>query len=195
MTEDSTSRPLGAQRLERALKLYEKLDADRAKATPSPYGDAVSSASRRYYPMGEDMTYAYNNDDPTEYLMDDRQKRAWKILDADRHLTHFRASDIDFEKVDRLENVEYVHELCAKFHFHIEAYRNGVAFVHWTAYPDGRYFADEDGFGAESNSEVNIYAYIDRDGRPVIPFQPMSGEEKKVLRQKAEEIVQKRGAV
>ncbi len=193
MTEESTPRPPGAQSLEKALKLYERLDADRAKA--SPHGEAVASASRRYYPMGEDMTYVYNDTNRSEYLMDDRQKRAWKILNSDRHLTHFRASDIDFEKVDRLEHVEYVHALYAKFYFHIGAYKNGVAFVHWTAYPDGIYFADEDGFGAESNDEVNVYAYIDRDGRTVIPFQPMTDEEKKVLRQKAEEAVKMRGEV
>lgn len=32
-------------------------------------------------------------------------------------------------------------------------FRNGVCAICWTVYPDGRYFADEDGFGMEDNDE------------------------------------------
>ena len=33
----------------------------------------------------------------------------------------------------------------------------------WTVQPDGRYWADEDGFGMEDD-EINLYAYVDDDG-------------------------------
>jgi hypothetical protein len=38
-------------------------------------------------------------------------------------------------------------------------------------YPDGMYFADEDGFGMEDNDEVEIYCVIDKDFNVLRPFQ------------------------
>jgi len=46
-------------------------------------------------------------------------------------------------------------------------------------YPDGRYFADEDGFGMEDNDEVNIAAYIDTRCRVVVKFQDLEDDEKR----------------
>lgn len=42
----------------------------------------------------------------------------------------------------------------------------------WTVQPDGRYWEDEDGFGAESDEEICLYALMDRDGRFVSSFRP-----------------------
>ena len=61
-----------------------------------------------------------------------------------------------------------------------------IAYVSWMLYPDGRYFADEDGFGMEDNDEVNISAYIDTQCRVVVKFQDMEDSEKrKQLREEA----------
>jgi len=35
-------------------------------------------------------------------------------------------------------------------------------------YPDGRYFADEDGYGMEDNEEENVYCIIDSNLREKI---------------------------
>ena len=40
----------------------------------------------------------------------------------------------------------------------------------WQIQPDGRYWADEDGFGMEDDEEVTLYTYVDRDGRFTGPF-------------------------
>lgn len=40
-------------------------------------------------------------------------------------------------------------------------------------YPDGMYFADEDGFGMESNNEETVYAIIDTNLNIVEPFRPI----------------------
>ena len=37
-------------------------------------------------------------------------------------------------------------------------------------YPDGRYFADEDGFGMKDNYEVNVCGVIDTECRVVVKF-------------------------
>ena len=41
-------------------------------------------------------------------------------------------------------------------------------------YPDGMYFADEDGFGMEDNDEVEIYCVIDKEFNVLRPFRPVS---------------------
>lgn len=52
-------------------------------------------------------------------------------------------------------------------------FKNGVCAILWTVYPDGRYFADEDGFGMEHNNEENAYCIINKDLEIIVPFQPM----------------------
>ena len=34
---------------------------------------------------------------------------------------------------------------------------DGICVIDWMLYPDGRYFADSDGFGMEDNDEENVY--------------------------------------
>ena len=41
-------------------------------------------------------------------------------------------------------------------------------------YPDGRYFADEDGFGMEDNDEVTVYCVLDENLQVVRPFAPVN---------------------
>ena len=55
----------------------------------------------------------------------------------------------------------------------IHPYQNGRALFVWTLQPDGWYFADEDGFGAEKCEEVSLYSFIDERGRFTQPFDCM----------------------
>ncbi len=57
-----------------------------------------------------------------------------------------------------------------RFVFRIGAYKNGKAAVSWMLQPDGRYFEDEDGFGAEHCEEITLYSYLDEDGKFTEPF-------------------------
>lgn len=57
-----------------------------------------------------------------------------------------------------------------RFRFWIYAYKDGKAPVEWTLQPDGRYFEDEDGFGAENCEEIVLRSYIDTDGAFTEPF-------------------------
>ena len=57
-----------------------------------------------------------------------------------------------------------------QFRFWIYEYKDGKALVEWTLQPDGRYFADEDGFGAEDCEEVTLYSSIDTNGCFTEPF-------------------------
>lgn len=104
-------------------------------------------------------------------------------------LTNIKLSDIDFEKVDLLENNGNAHKLIAKYGFGIEKFINGVALVWWTLYPDGRYFEDEDGYGGQRCNETRVYAFMDTVGNIVIPFQDMSQEDIVRYREIAEQAI------
>ncbi len=40
----------------------------------------------------------------------------------------------------------------------------------WQVQPDGRYWADEDGFGMTNDEEITLYSFLDGDGRFTAPF-------------------------
>ena len=42
--------------------------------------------------------------------------------------------------------------------------------IYWTIQPDGRYYADSDGFGGENQDEITLYIYVDDEGDYVGKF-------------------------
>ena len=56
------------------------------------------------------------------------------------------------------------------FAFWISPYQDGKARVRWLIQPDGRYFEDEDGYGAEHCDEIEVYSYLDEEGKFTEPF-------------------------
>lgn len=110
-----------------------------------------------------------------------------KILLVDEHgrLVHFTLADINFDRVNQLENNQNASQLCAPYGFYVDPFRNGVALVSWTLYPDGRYFEDEDGFGGENCNETTIYGFIDTHGKVLVPFQDMDRDEMEQFRNRA----------
>ena len=54
-----------------------------------------------------------------------------------------------------------------------DGFKDGLCAISWMLYPDGRYFADEDGFGMEDNDEEEVYVIIDTDLNIVEPFRPI----------------------
>lgn len=101
------------------------------------------------------------------------------IMNKDGILVNIHDGDIDFSRVDLLENPENAHRLSTRYGFSLGRFENGVAELCWTLYPDGRYFADEDGFGGENCNETTIYAYIGTLGNIIIPFRDMTYEERR----------------
>lgn len=112
------------------------------------------------------------------------------IIDENRKLVKFGLRDIDFDRVDNLPNAENARRLHVGYGFEIEGFYNGIALVRWTLYPDGLYFRDEDGYGAEDNEETTVYAFIDKSGNVIIPFRDMETSNiRDEYRLKAEECI------
>jgi len=54
-----------------------------------------------------------------------------------------------------------------------DGFKDGLCAISWMLYPDGMYFADEDGFGMEANDEETVYAIIDTELNIIEPFRPV----------------------
>ena len=97
-------------------------------------------------------------------------QKAYTIVDNEGNLVSFTKDDIDWESVGKLENNHDAYLLQTCYYFGIDDYKDGKACIHWMLYPDGRYFADEDGFGMKDNDEVNVCGVIDTECRVVVKF-------------------------
>lgn len=108
------------------------------------------------------------------FIVNPALKKVYPISEANGKLVGFTSDDIDWDNVNQLEHNGDAKRLVADYGgLCIGDYHDGLARVDWMLYPDGRYFADEDGFGMEDNDEVNISAYIDTQCRVVVKFRNM----------------------
>lgn len=76
-----------------------------------------------------------------------------------------------------------------------DGFKDGLCAISWMLYPDGRYFADEDGFGMEDNDEEEVYAIIDTDLNIVEPFRPIKDVAaylKEIRKNKRESVINNR---
>ena len=130
------------------------------------------------------------------FIVNPAIKKVYPISKPNGKLVGFSLNDIDWDNVNQLEHNGDAKRLVADYGgLSIEDYKDGIAYVRWMLYPDGRYFADEYGFGMEDNDEVNISAYIDTQCRVVVKFQNMEDDEKcKQLREEALRAISKEKA-
>lgn len=130
------------------------------------------------HPIGEGMLWIGESRGPLFYA-NSLTGIARQLLDENSNLVGFEDQDFDWEKLKAVHYSYYVE------HKHVDYgglgryddFRNGICCLCWMLHPDGRYYADEDGFGMEDDDEENIYCIIDSDLRIVIPWQPMTDEE------------------
>lgn len=121
------------------------------------------------------------------FLLNHQTKEAYELMNRGLTLTFLTKDDVDWEGVKTLENNHNAYTFSAYYQrFAVEQFKNGVALVEWTLYPDGRYFMDEDGYGMEDNDESVLYGFIDRKARVVVPFQAKSWKELELQRTEAE---------
>jgi hypothetical protein len=88
----------------------------------------------------------------------------------------FTKEDIDYKSLDGIEHTgdAYRMEVDYAGMGRYSDFCDGICAIYWMLYPDGMYFADEDGFGMEDNDEVEIYCVIDKDFNVLRPFRPVS---------------------
>ena len=126
------------------------------------------------------------------FVLNHSAKTAFEFMDSHEHLVTVTTDDIDFDSLNDLpEDVVEVAK-CLSIHFpsFIRGFHNGVAQVDWQLKPDGRYYMDDDGFGMTDDEEIEIYGFIDTEGRVLVKFRAIKdSSELETMRQEAEEKV------
>lgn len=107
------------------------------------------------------------------FLLDHNSKCAYEFMTDGEYLTTVTEDDIDWDSLKGLseEYLDRAHKLYTHFPTRISDYKNGVAQVSWQLNPDGMYYMDEDGFGMTDDEEVEIYGFINRQGKVLVKFQ------------------------
>lgn len=128
-------------------------------------------------------------------VLNHNTKTAFEFMDDDETLVTITEEDVDWKSLKKLpdEAINVARSLSFHFPSFIRAYKNGVAEVQWQLNPDGRYYMDDDGYGMTPDTEINIYGFIDVEGRAVVRFQAINDSRDKArMRKEAEDIVKAR---
>ncbi len=110
------------------------------------------------------------------FLVDHQRQQVIEVADRNEQLLIVTEDDIDWETLKNLPTkvvarVQY--RLCC-FPFWIFHYHNGVAKVMWMINPEGRYYADSNGYGMTGDHEINLFGAIDRSSKVVERFRYQS---------------------
>ena len=143
--------------------------------------------------LGEEMGVVYqliNGWWKPRYILNHNTKTAFEFMSRGQYLLTVEEEDIEWSTLKKLpEEVQNTARVqFAMYPTFVEGFSNGVARVRWQINPDGRYWMDDDGFGMTSDVEVEIYGYINKEGKVVGKFRLPSEKDKNVdYRKLAEE--------
>lgn len=103
-------------------------------------------------------------------LVDKKNGDVVELVDKEGNMVAFTLEDVSQSVIDRDVETGNARALLARYWFFVHEFKGGKAAVEWTICPDGRYFADEDGFGGDDCDELTVTAVIDRKGKVLVPF-------------------------
>ena len=129
------------------------------------------------------------------YLIDNKNCRAYEIMDGNMDFVNFTTDDIDWDSIKQLPEKAKMRaqDMSAQFPTFIRGFRKGVAEVSWQLNPDGRYYMDDDGFGMTSDEEITVYGFIDSEMNVLVKFQYIDKDWKRLdkMRREAEKTIKK----
>ena len=118
----------------------------------------------------EDMLFLEARTGKQCLLVDKRNRLIVELVDKDGRMVAFTLKDVSPSVITRDVVTGNARALIARYRFFVYEFRDGRAEVDWTICPDGSYFADEDGYGAEDCKELTAKAVINRKGEVLVPF-------------------------
>ena len=106
------------------------------------------------------------------YLLDNKAKKAFRIINENMKLVSVMDADIDWESLKALpiNMLNKVRQRDACFPTMIRGFHHGVAEIEWQINPDAMYFMDEDGYGMSHDEKIVLYGEINRNGKIVSKF-------------------------
>lgn len=106
------------------------------------------------------------------FLLNHRLKRAYEWMNSHYTLMMVDSEDIDWESMKKLKEdpMDTLKAFSFMFPSFILNYKNGIAAVKWQLNPNGFYWMDDDGYGMTADNEVNVYGFIDTEGKVISKF-------------------------
>lgn len=89
-----------------------------------------------------------------------------KITDGGGNFLHFPGTSGE----SWLKELSGAFRACARFNCYASRFVDGAACFSWIVQPDGRYWADKDGFGMTPDREIRLYSLLDKAGNFLMPF-------------------------
>lgn len=135
------------------------------EAEPPPPGEPLPNPR-----LSRTVTFGPARDDTGEVLfLDDIRGICRTIIDKDGQILRFPGILREDSWIRCVETENFLlPQIRFRTTFTQEA--DGRFLMIWEAQPDGRYWADEDGFGIEHDVEIHLYTHIDRNGDFTGPF-------------------------
>mgnify|MGYP003180981731 CR=1 FL=1 len=144
--------------------------------------------------LGEGMGVVYqviNGWWKPRYILNHNTRTAFEFMSHSQYLLTVETEDIEWSSLKKLPEgvINNAKTQFAMFPTFVEDFQNGVARVRWQINPDGRYYMDDDGYGMTDDEEVEIYGYINKEGKVVGKFRLPCEKDKNVdFRKLAEEV-------
>lgn len=125
----------------------------------------------RYVDIGEGISLKVTKD--AEFTLVNNETGKSRTFVSSDGILLVDDSDIDFKAIDEAYGNRRYKEKYIRYGFHRWSdFKDGVCRLDWVIYPDGRYFADSDGYGMEDNDEERAVCTIDRNFDIIEPFRP-----------------------
>ena len=125
--------------------------------------------------ISKDVTFGMHlsrhSRDKTEVVFVNKETgRRKTIIDAGGTIVDFPGILKEGKWIHYLESERYL-EPDLRFTASFERWDEDKYIMMWMIQPDGRYWEDEDGFGGTSDSEIQLYTFLDENGDFTGPFQ------------------------
>lgn len=117
--------------------------------------------------IGQTHVDCFYDGDFSVFLINAQQEKI-KIIDSDGRICGFPGIE-DCEALRREISVEDISPV-VRYSTTFEQYGSGLFRMIWTVRPDGRFWMDSWGFGAEDYESVVLYSCFDETGRFIAPF-------------------------
>lgn len=122
------------------------------------------------YPWGENLLRVID-EEGNGYLVNQLTRKA-RWINTPSYVVCFSDEEIDFATLDRIPLSHNAHSRRIDYRGigRWDDCQKGIFALSWMLYPDGRYFADSDGFGGEDNEELIVYCLMNDNLEVIHPF-------------------------
>ena len=122
---------------------------------------------RQTEPVYLTQTVVFGHGDSSVYFVDENRRIQKMLVDTGGNIRNFPG----IHKEDFWVKEVSANALLPKIRFRTSfEKRENKWIMLWTIQPDGDYWRDDDGFGAENEDEVVLFTYVDMDGTFTGPF-------------------------